>query len=183
MILNIGCGKKVIEGELNVDINPIVEGVFECDVINEYRRLSDKMLEVSKTRGELFSQVVMRHFIEHLSINQAMNFLYMLSTHPSISNNCLLLITTPNFKAIVDAYQNHDLSLEYMWPIIFGWMANKGERESELYMFHKVLYDPATIKDMLIASGWGRDFIAQPENQGPFKVPSVAMEITCAVAK
>lgn len=183
MILNIGCGKKIINSALNVDINPLAVGVFGCDVINEYRRLSDKMLDVSKRSGKLFSQVVMRHFIEHLSVNQAMNLLYQLSTHPSVSNNCLLLITTPNFKAIVDAYQNHDLSLEYMWPIIFGWMANKGERESELYMFHKVLYDPATIKDTLIASGWGRDIAVYPENQGPFKVPSVAMEVTCAVAK
>lgn len=63
MKLNLGCGKEVFEGWVNIDINPLDEKIMKVNITKSPLPFKDNQ----------FEYVRMRHVLEHLSIKDQLN--------------------------------------------------------------------------------------------------------------
>lgn len=86
MKLNIGCGRKVLDGWLNVDLNPLEPGVKEGNICEGLEFLSDKSAQT----------ILLDNVVEHLeSIPDAIKECFRL-----LDDGGVLVIRTPHFSSI-----------------------------------------------------------------------------------
>lgn len=149
LVLHIGCGSSRKPGMLNCELRstPAVDVAMDCGDLSRFRTNSVKAI---------YSHA----FFEHLFVEQR---LPMLADSARILRNdgCLVFIGLPDFQVIAQAYldgtplaegQPFDLHMVYRYT--------HGAPESTaphwwMAQLHKGLLDRVSLRDMLMASGFG----------------------------
>ncbi|MBI4645376.1 MAG: hypothetical protein HY738_01990 [Bacteroidia bacterium] len=133
--VNVGCGQYCREGWINIDIQPFKTVDVVMDVTKEWK-------------FQNLTHIYAEHFIEHLSLEQGMNFL--VNAGKSLGKNGLIRLSTPNIEWVLkthykfDKLNDNESALDSVTAInraFHGWN-------------HKFLYSPFLLKELLIQIGF-----------------------------
>lgn len=135
LFLHIGSGDKILKGWVNIDRKQL-PGV---DVVTDV------------TRGLNFSgvrAVYAEHFLEHLTIDEALAFLEQV--HQALAPNGLLRLSTPN--------------LDWVWKTHYRLRWSKKKKRLGAIVLnrafkgwgHQFLWNPELLKEALVSSGFHR---------------------------
>ena len=91
--LHIGCGKNVLDGWINTDINPALPGVIALDAVLPWPQEFNRV-------DYIFSE----HMIEHFDFVDAINIL--INCFKSLNPGGKIRITTPDIQHLIDIFSN-----------------------------------------------------------------------------
>jgi hypothetical protein len=128
MKLHLGCGEKILEGYINVDIRESLR----CDVIDDIKEL--KKFDVDSAE-----EIYACHVLEHFSRNE---YKFVLTRwYDVLKNGGVLKISVPNIEEVINQY-NKGIKLKTLMGLIYG-----GQTYKENY--HYVGFDFKTLKEDL----------------------------------
>lgn len=148
--VNVGCGKKVLDGWINVDVQANPKAPRAPDHLCDAR-------EIPLKSGSA-DLVMALHLIEHFFRWEAESVLA--EWHRLLKPGGILILELPNLEAACRnllAGMNDQMS---MWPIYGDWNHN------DPYMMHKHGYTPKTIRDLLEKCRFSSVKILPPEHHG-----------------
>jgi predicted SAM-dependent methyltransferase len=140
MKLNIGCGLNILDGYVNVDKIKTTPDTVVKDILN---------LDYPDDSAE---EIYVRHVIEHFFEADIKTLLK--SCHRMLQPGGKLVIETPDFERIVEAWTKGILSKELLNKVLFGFAASANTRERELHMMHKFVFDEALLASFLVEQGF-----------------------------
>ncbi len=131
--LHIGSGAKVHDGWVNIDINDHPGVDLVADVT--------KGLDFSDVRA-----VFAEHFLEHLAIDKALDFL--LEVHRVLARRGWLRLSTPNLEWVWQTHYNFGASAEEKRLMSLG--ANRAFRG----WGHQFVWSPAILEEAMLCCGF-----------------------------
>ncbi|HZF08091.1 MAG TPA: hypothetical protein VFE33_04800, partial [Thermoanaerobaculia bacterium] len=132
-LLHVGCGRSPLPGWVNIDLQPL-PGV---DVVADVTR----GLEFTDCRA-----VFAEHFLEHLAVEQALDFL--LEAHRALGPDGWLRLSTPNLEWVLAAVYDRRFSRE-------GRMRSALAVNRGFYAWgHRFLWDRCLLEEALAAGGF-----------------------------
>ena len=134
LLVNLGCGPKVVPGYINVDARPL-SGVA---VVADVRDLPFPPESVA----ELFSAHLVEHFHRYEFVHRILPYWRTL-----IRPGGRLRIVCPNWQAAMDWYRSGKMGLELLHDITFGSQEYDGND-------HLAMYTPATLPPLLEQAGF-----------------------------
>lgn len=146
MKYNLGCGKNILPGWINVDLVPFSKEVYELDIRN-----LDRLPDFNEGSAD---HILLKHVIEHFNLPEIKRILG--NCYYMLKEDGILEISTPDFGLINDGWLSGEFSAEYLSKVIYGWYANVGEREDADYMYHKLIFDRAWLRDILMRIGFDK---------------------------
>lgn len=133
MKLHLGCGTKILDGYINVDVRQL-PGVHIVTSIDNLSMFTDESVDL----------IYCCHVLEHLSRHKVQSALK--EWHRVLKPGGKVQISVPNFEAIVQHYnENHEL------PKLVGLLYG-GQTYPENY--HYNIWDMATMTVLLESSGF-----------------------------
>lgn len=133
MKLHLGCGSKILDGYINIDVRPL-PGVHVVSSIDNLSMFSDEAVNV----------IYCCHVLEHLSRHTVQSALK--EWYRVLKPGGIVRISVPNFEAIVQHYnQNKDLSK--LLGLLYG-----GQSYPENY--HYNIWDMNSMTNLLESVGF-----------------------------
>ena len=132
MKVNLGCGKKIKEGWLNIDLISTGEGVLVYD-IKKGLPFPDSSVE----------EILLQEVIEHLSVDEAKRL--AMECYRVLMFGGKLTVTTPDFKKVMEHWESKAIEWRELCALLFGYYASTGSRENEGHMYHKMVFDEDTL--------------------------------------
>ena len=133
MRLHLGCGDKILEGYVNVDIR----SNLLCDKIDDVKYLNEFE---SNSVEEIYASHVLEHFGRH-EYKEVLKRWYEV-----LKKEGVLKIAVPNLKAVFEEY-NNGKNLKSLWGFLYG-----GQTYEKNY--HYVGFDFETLSEDLIEIGF-----------------------------
>ena len=133
MKLHIGCGEKIIDGFVNVDIRPLPGVQVVTDIHN-----------LSFFENEKVELIYCSHVLEHLSRNEYMTVLK--NWYSVLNDGGVLRLAVPDIEAVIEHYQTYK-DLEILRGFLWG-----GQTYKENY--HYCGWDFQTLKRDLLMAGF-----------------------------
>jgi len=138
--LNLGCGRDILEGYLNVDFEKTDPRVIVANILRlEY---ADHSIE----------EIYLRHVIEHFYEDEIYHLL--INCKRMLRRGGGLIIETPDFDRIIEAWNNNYLPKTVINNILFGFNASIKSRKRESHMMHKFIFDKQLITEILSTKGF-----------------------------
>lgn len=106
MKINLGSGKKNLDGFINIDAIPHTEQTIVKDILN--LNYEDETVE------EIYSS----HVIEHLTKPELQLLLF--NCFKMLKSNGILTLRAPSLEAILISYYNKKITLEYLENYLFA---------------------------------------------------------------
>jgi len=131
--LHLGCGKKIIDGFVNIDIISTYKEVLVDDV-SSLNKISDETVEL----------IYACHVLEHFGRHEYMNVLKC--WHKKLKSGGKIMVAVPDFNAAARWYLENG-RLKDVLGLISGGQKNE-------YDFHKVIFDFATLQEDLESIGF-----------------------------
>jgi predicted SAM-dependent methyltransferase len=138
--LNLGCGKHILRGYINIDKVKTHKRVIVADI----RHLGYE--------PDTIYEIFMRHVIEHFYEDEIKQLLTDCRRMLRIDGK--LIIETVDFDKIIEAWQMRKLPKGLVNRFLFGFYAYEGTREREPYMMHKYVFDHELLREFLIDAGF-----------------------------
>ncbi len=154
--LNLGCGRNIMPGWINVDIAATSPGVFTMDVTRPFPFPDNS-----------FDYVFSEHMFEHLDLAGQQNM--MRECHRILRPRGVLRLAMPNFDFLVDLVNNPDseINRRYLDWSYQMFIQDKVEYEVAkdnypVYVVnnfmhdwnHKFIHNPTTLKDLALSCGF-----------------------------
>ncbi len=140
MKLNIGCGLNILDGYINIDKVKTTPDTVVKDILN---------LDYPADSAE---EIYLRHVIEHFFEEDIKKLLQ--SCYRILRPGGKLVIETPDFERIVEAWTTGILPKELLNKVLFGFAAAVQTRERELHMMHKYVFDAELLTRFLAEPGF-----------------------------
>lgn len=150
MKLNLGAGKMVLDGFINIDIQQNPKAKRPLDIISDVRSIP--------LNDECADEVHAYHLVEHFARYEANDLIA--EWKRLLKPGGILVLELPNLEAACRnllAGMNDQMS---MWPIYGDW------NHRDPYMLHKHGYTPKTIKALLVECGFTDIRILPPQTHG-----------------
>lgn len=168
MKLNVGCGLNILKGYVNIDKVKTTPETVVKDILNlDY---PDNSVE----------EIYMRHVIEHFFEDDIKKLLK--NCYRMLQPGGKLVIETPDFDRIVEAWTKKILPKELLNKFLFGFGAAASTRERELHMIHKFVFDQELLTRFLNEQGFTVVEVekgARPSNYDPkYGTYVTAMRVT-----
>lgn len=93
--LNIGCGKTPLDGWINTDLEPSLDGVEFLDAAKEFPYIDN-----------YFNIVFSEHMFEHIDLVGQTNMLC--EVHRTLKQGGTFVLTCPTMEFLIDLYNNPD---------------------------------------------------------------------------
>lgn len=150
MRLNLGCGRMVLDGWTNVDIQASPRASRPPDILSDVRSvpLPDGCAD----------EVMALHVIEHFYLWEAPDVLR--EWRRLLTPGGLLVLELPNIEAAARNLLAGMTDQMCMWPL-YGDPSHR-----DPFMCHRWGYTPATIKQLLEQNGFGDVRHKQPQYHG-----------------
>ena len=133
MKLHLGCGKKYLQNYTHID-------VIDFDHIDYVSDIS----ELSFIKNNSVEEIYACHVLEHFKRNQIHKVLK--EWFRILKNDGVLRISVPNFKAIVEQYQETK-DLNQLLGLLYG-------GQTYDYNYHHVIFDFEFLRNILINVGF-----------------------------
>ena len=133
MKLHLGCGNKIIDGYVNVDIR----SNLMCDVFDDVRTLS-------KFENGCASEIYASHVLEHFTRHEY--FSVLSKWYDILSNEGVLKISVPDIEKVMLKYSS-GTKLKTLWGLLYGGQTYEKN-------FHYVGFDFDTLKEDLESIGF-----------------------------
>jgi predicted SAM-dependent methyltransferase len=133
MKVHLGCGEKIIEGYINVDIR----SNLKCDVIDDVKTLSH-------FENNSVSEIYASHVLEHF--NRHEYFSVLLRWYDVLSDKGILKISVPDIEKVMLIYKS-GTKLRSLWGLLYGGQTYEKN-------FHYVGFDFETLKEDLEKIGF-----------------------------
>jgi len=132
--LNIGCGKDIREGWVNVDIRELPGVDVVCDIRNWTPFVDGR-----------FEEVLMQDVLEHFSIKESKTVLE--EVYRIAKQGCTLTIEVPNILMQAQQWLNNEITTERFSVIVYG---HQDYPENA----HKQLFDEGRLAECVVAAGF-----------------------------
>lgn len=132
MKLHLGCGKKIIPGWTNCDVQPY-EGV---EIVSSFEDLTLSDFSCD--------EVYMCHMLEHFGRHEVRSVLE--KVYSFIKKDGILWVAVPDFEACVNQY-SQDGNISQLIGLVSG-----GQKDA--YDFHKMIFDFTSLKQLLLEVGF-----------------------------
>lgn len=133
MKLHLGCGSKILDGFINIDVRPL-EGVDIISDISKLDVVEDGTIEL----------IYCSHVLEHFGRNVYKKVLQ--NWYKKLKDGGILRIAIPNFEAIVEHYNNNK-DINILLGLLYG-----GQTYEENY--HYCAWDFKSISEDLFDIGF-----------------------------
>jgi predicted SAM-dependent methyltransferase len=133
MKLHLGCGTKIIDGYVNVDIRQ----ELNCDIVDDIKTLTTFQNNVAE---EIYACHVLEHFSRHEYKEVLIRWFEVLE------KGGILKISVPNLEKVFEQYSK-GISLKTLMGLLYG-----GQTYPENY--HYVGFDFETLKNDLLEIGF-----------------------------
>ena len=138
--LNLGCGYNILDGYVNIDK---VQTTPETIVAN---------ILTLDFPDESVTEIYLRHVIEHFFEDEIRQLLQ--NCHRLLQKGGSLIIETPDFELIAEAWFNGALSKQLLNWTLFGFTAHETTRERDIHMLHKYVFDADLLSAFLQEYGF-----------------------------
>lgn len=150
MKLNIGCGKRVLDGWINIDVQAHPKSARPPDILCDAGKidLDDEVADI----------VMANHLIEHFfrwDVEDILAEWYRL-----LKPGGQLILELPNLEHACRNLLAGTKDQMSMWPLYGDWS------HKDPYMMHKHGYTPKTIKDLLELCHFKKIQILPPQTHG-----------------
>ncbi len=142
--VNVGCGEKLLDGYINVDLRELT-GV---DILADVRRLPFERA----TLTEIASAHLIEHFREHQARQSILPYWKSLLKRP----DGVLRTICPNWEAMLQRLHDGRMSLAEFKLVTFGAQDYNGDD-------HFAMYTPATLCELLLECGFSRTEVVVAE--------------------
>jgi predicted SAM-dependent methyltransferase len=132
--LHIGCGDINIDGWINLDARN-----------RDHVHIQTDNLDLSQFADESLGVIYLSHVLEHVSFSEAE--ILLRTFYKKLRKNGMLLVSVPDFEALVKIYQQPEGNLRLIR------MALLGGQDYE-YNFHKSVYDFKLLKELCVSAGF-----------------------------
>jgi len=150
MRLNIGCGRMVLDGWTNVDIQQSPKAPRRPEILSDVR-------EIPLEDG-VADTLMALHLLEHFYLWETKALLK--EWHRLLKPGGALILELPNLEAAARNLLKGDTDQMSMWPL-YGDPSHK-----DVYMCHHWGYTPATVAKLLRENGFTRVKILKPQTHG-----------------
>ena len=140
--LNLGCGKHILRGYINIDKVKTHKNVKVADI---------RYLEYTQ---DSVDEIFIRHVIEHFYEDEIKDMLIRFRNMLKPNAKGKLIIETVDFKKIMLGWQTGRMTKELLNHFLFGFYASERTREREPYMIHKYVFDFELLRDFLMDAGF-----------------------------
>ena len=134
MKLHLGCGNKLLDGFINVDIREDIPGVD----------LVDDIVQLSKVRDRSADLIYACHVLEHVKRHERVSVLE--TWHSKLGANGTLRIAVPDFEKVVKLY-NRGTSCDSLIGFLYG-------GQDYEYNFHYYCWDYKSLEQDLTVAGF-----------------------------
>lgn len=154
--LNLGCGYNILDGYVNIDKvqttpQTIVGNILTLDYPDQS-----------------VAEIYLRHVIEHFFEDEIRQLLQ--NCHRMLQVGGCLIVETPDFERIVEAWHSGALSKQLLNWTLFGFTAHETTRERDIHMLHKYVFDVALLSAFLEQAGFAVTTVekgVRPSNYNP----------------
>lgn len=138
--LNLGCGYNILDGYVNIDkVQTTPETVVANILTLDYPDQS-------------VAEIYLRHVIEHFFEDEIRQLLQ--NCHRLLEIGGRLIVETPDFARIVEAWSSGALSKQLLNWTLFGFTAHETTRERDIHMLHKYVFDVELLSTFLEEYGF-----------------------------
>lgn len=128
MKLHLGCGKKKLDGFINIDI----ERTEACDIV-------DNVFILSTIEDNSVDLIYASHVLEHASRHDIQNILKI--WNKKLKVGATLRLSVPSFEKVAEAY-----SKGFPMEKVLGFLVGGQKNEND---YHKVVFDLPSLKKNL----------------------------------
>ncbi|GAB4148778.1 MAG: hypothetical protein Fur0021_09050 [Candidatus Promineifilaceae bacterium] len=154
--LNLGCGYNILDGYVNIDKvqttpQTIVGNILTLDYPDQS-----------------VAEIYLRHVIEHFFEDEIRQLLQNCQRMLQVGG--YLIVETPDFERIVEAWRSGALSKQLLNWTLFGFTAHETTRERDIHMLHKYVFDVELLSTFLEEYGFAVTAVekgVRPSNYNP----------------
>jgi len=132
--LNIGCGKRILSGYLNIDVLPVEKVDLDNQVPNYYKY---NILEGLPFRDDSVDEILVDHVLEHFYPEQVYELLW--DFHRVLKPGGILKIYVPNFEWWINNFEEvrHDYlkAIDMMYALLCNVRSGSMGQHRSLWWF------------------------------------------------
>lgn len=133
MKLHLGCGDKILDGYINIDIRENLNCDLVCDI---------KTLDTFDTN--VADEIYACHVLEHFGRHEYMKILKR--WYEVLKPGGTFKLAVPNFESVVHQYMNGE-NLKTLWGLLYGGQTYE-------LNYHFIIFDYSTLKNDLESIGF-----------------------------